>query len=263
LTRIAPLLSPLRIKTILLRMGALACCAVVFLVSGMASYLDTASQYTARVQFPALVDRPRSFIYVTAASYSHEMRIFYVACALGWLLGLVMLRGRPRVLVTAAAASFAGWLLYSTIYLMLLDAVWVPPIPLYIEQCLWVLYAMGAVAGYWSVLQFAARQAQRVAAGKRSLSADVGPQFEPDRLVGFSGMTSGPARAVMMVIAAAALAVVPAKVIHFTLDDAAIRPAAATYGDCVRLPDEPGLMNFLRITSAPRLDKGYGDRSLL
>src|SRR5205807_987461 len=88
----------------------------------------------------------------------------YAACMLGWLVGLVTLRGPPWVLTAAATASFVAYVAYSTVYLLLLNAVWVPPIPVYLEHSLCVLYLAGAVAGYWGVLQTAAWLPRRLAA---------------------------------------------------------------------------------------------------
>src|SRR5262245_63044116 len=49
-------LGPLRLKPILVRGAALGSFVVVLVVSGAASYMHTLSQYTVRVQYPALVD---------------------------------------------------------------------------------------------------------------------------------------------------------------------------------------------------------------
>ena len=53
------------------------------LLSGAANYLYTMSQYTARVQFADTFDRIHGIQYVSAMSYSPNMKYFYVACALG------------------------------------------------------------------------------------------------------------------------------------------------------------------------------------
>jgi hypothetical protein len=144
----------LRWRTILLRCGVLACCGALILVSGAAEYLYTLSQYTSRVQFPLVVDRPRGPGLVSALTYSPNMKTFYLGCMLGWLIGLVALRGRSRLFVTAAFITFAAWVAYSAVYLLILNKPWVLPIPLYIEQCLFPLYLASAVAGYWGGLRF-------------------------------------------------------------------------------------------------------------
>src|SRR5262249_6100999 len=129
-------LGPLRRNTILVRCAALGCCIALLLLSGALGYLYTLSQYTARVQFAEVLDRERGPMYVSAVTYSPNMKFFYMAFAAGWLLGLVTQRGRPRLLVLAGVAGFGFYLGYSLVYLLLLDAVWLPPIPIYLEQCL-------------------------------------------------------------------------------------------------------------------------------
>ena len=49
------------------------------------------------------------------------MKYFYLTCLVGWLLGIVMLRSQGRTLVLAALATFVVWVLYSLVYLLLLE----------------------------------------------------------------------------------------------------------------------------------------------
>src|SRR5262245_6412680 len=119
-------LFPFRRDAVLARSAVLASFAVLLLVSGVASYLYTISQYTARVQFAEALDRTRGPAYVSAMTYSPNMKYLYLACAGGWVLGLVLLRGRSRTLVVAATAAFAAWAIYSLVYLLLLNVKWVP-----------------------------------------------------------------------------------------------------------------------------------------
>ncbi len=140
-------------KTIVVRAAAVACCLGLLIITGAAEYLYTLSQYTARVQFAAVVDRTRDPAYVSAMTYSSNMKYFYLACIAGWLLGLMTLRDRARLLVIAGVVAFGALFLYSVIYLLLLNAVWVPPVPIYIEQCLFVLFITAAIAGAWGALR--------------------------------------------------------------------------------------------------------------
>src|SRR5262245_37144991 len=175
-------LSRFDLRSVITRGAALACCLVVLVISGAATYLYTLSKYTARVQFAEMVDRPRGPEYVSAMTYSANMKYFYVACAAGWVLGLLLLRGRPRTLVAAAAISFTLWVVYSLVYLAWV-AKWVPPIPIYIEQCLFALYLAAAVAGYWSLLRWLAllitRASSALAAGTRRLFRGAPREAEP------------------------------------------------------------------------------------
>jgi hypothetical protein len=137
-----------RVKTVLIRLGALCCCFAVLFLTGMAEYLYTLSKNTARVQFMEALDRVRGGAFVSTLFYSPYMKYFYLLCLLGWLLGLVTCGGRARLLVVAAVGSSGVLLVYSVIYLLLLNAPWVPPIPIYIEQSLFVLFMTSAIAGY-------------------------------------------------------------------------------------------------------------------
>ena len=147
---------PLRVKTILVRCAALGFSVALLVVSGAAEYLYTLSQYTARVQFPEVLDRERGPGLASALFYSPNMKYYYLACALGWLLGLLALRGRSRLFVAAGAVSCAAYVVYSVLYLLLLNGTWVLPIPTYVEQCLFPLLVTTAAAGYWGALSAAA-----------------------------------------------------------------------------------------------------------
>jgi hypothetical protein len=233
--------SPLRIKTILLRIGALTCCAMLLVVIGTAGYLETISQYTARAQYPGLIDRPRTFQLVSALNWSTNMRVFYVSCAVGWLLGLVTLRGRARVLVTAAVISFAAYVTYSTVYLLLANAhPWVLPIPLYLEQSLCVLYIAGAVAGYWGMLPIAARLVRRRCVDEITALSARSPALS--LLFGIAGEPrSRSGHVVTIAIALLSVAVVPVKVAHYALFDS--HAMADIYYQ--PWPNEPELIKFL------------------
>jgi hypothetical protein len=150
-------LGPLRLKTIALRLAALGFCGIVLFLSGTLEYLRTLSQYTARVQFPAVADRPRMVEFVSTVFVSPNTKYFYLACAFGWLLGIVLLRARARLLCVAAAVSFVCFLAYSAVHLVLEGAPWTPPIPIYVEQCLLPLYLAAGVVGYWGALRVAAQ----------------------------------------------------------------------------------------------------------
>jgi len=252
-------ISPLRLKTILLRMGSLGCCVVLLVVSGAAGYVHTLSQYTARVQYPALVDRPRGIGLVTAIAYGPDqtyMKYFYAACALGWLLGVLTLRGRTRVLAAAAMASFIVWVGYSTVYLLLLNAVWVPPIPVYLEHCLCALYIAGAVAGYWGVLERGAWIGKLLAAAaRRVLTGATKSTAPPPALSPLFGLArsprSWPTRAAALAIALVLVIIIPAAGVNYAINDSA--PRAEIYYQ--PWPHEPELMQFFAQSVSSDVDQ--------
>jgi hypothetical protein len=147
--------SPLHLKTILVRGAALGCCFALLLLTRAAEYLYSLSQFTARVQFSGALDRTRTPELVSALFNSPNMKYFYLVWWIGWILGLLTLRGRPKTFIIAGLAACLGYLGYSVVYLLLANATWVPPIPLYVEQCLFVLFSTAGVAGYWGALRTA------------------------------------------------------------------------------------------------------------
>src|SRR5262249_43344229 len=132
---------PLHLRTVLVRCAALTCSFALLIVSGTAGYLYTLSQYTARVQFAATLDRPRGADFTLSALFNTPyMKYYYLVWVVGWLLGLVTLRGRSRLLVVAGILTAGAYLACVMIYLLLLNATWVFPQPVYIEQALFALF---------------------------------------------------------------------------------------------------------------------------
>jgi hypothetical protein len=244
-------IGPFRLKAVLLRSAALGSFGVLLLVSGAASYLYTLSQYIARVHYPALLDRPRNVWTTSALAYPPaphlvSMRTFYLACAVGWLVGLLTLRGRPRVLAAAAATSFAAYLAYAAVHLLLLNTVWVAPIPLYVEHSLFALYIAGAIAGYWGVLRAGARIMRPIASAACRPCAGVLQStlagLRPAALFRIAAAPrSLPPRLAALGCATVLVGVIPAVTARFAMRDAA--KGAATFQNS--WPDEPELAQFL------------------
>jgi hypothetical protein len=145
-------LSPLRIKAILIRCAALGVTLALLLVSGALLYVYTLTQYTARVFFPALMERPFAPSYASILFSSPNGKYLYGLCLLGWVVGLVSAAGRVRVLVVAGSVAFAFFVLYLLAY-MLLDVTWWLPLPFYVEHSLAPLFMVSAFAGLWSAGQ--------------------------------------------------------------------------------------------------------------
>jgi hypothetical protein len=140
--------SPARRNTILARWAVLGGCVAVLLLSGALEYVYSLSQYTARVQFPDLLERSRARELTSVLFRSQYAAYFYGCCVPGWALGIWLLRGRPRILVLAGAVSALSLLAYSAAFLYLPGHWWLP-IPLYIEHTLFALFWTAAIAGYW------------------------------------------------------------------------------------------------------------------
>jgi hypothetical protein len=65
----------------------------------------------------------------SALFYSPYMKYFYLVWVLGWLLGLLTLRGRARVLVVAGVVTCSALVAEIVVYLLLQTASWSFPLP--------------------------------------------------------------------------------------------------------------------------------------
>src|SRR5262249_50747469 len=92
--------------------------------------------------------------------YSPYVKYFYLAWALGWLLGIMTLRGRPRMFAFAGLVAAGALVVYDIIYLLPLNVPWRLPLPVYVEHSLFALFTATAAAGYWGLL------ARSVSAGR-------------------------------------------------------------------------------------------------
>jgi hypothetical protein len=149
----------LHLKTILLRWATLGCGVALLFLSGAVEYAYTLTRYTARIHFPGSGDRPAApDLLASELFYSPYVKYFYILWALGWLLGLLTLSGRARLLVVTAMVSYLLLAGYSLLYL-LLNVPWQAPLPVYLAHGLFPLFVISTVAGYWGALRVAALSA--------------------------------------------------------------------------------------------------------
>ena len=153
-------ISSRRREIILVRCAVLGGCVVLLILGGALEYVYLLSQYTARVQFPDLLLRPRDAVFASVVSSSKYGIYFYCTCVPGWMLGTWLLRGRPRTLVVSAAVSACVFLAYCIAYLFL-DRDWWLPVPIYLEHALLALFWTAAIAGYWGALEAVSERAFR------------------------------------------------------------------------------------------------------
>ena len=146
-------LGPMRPKVVLVRCAALACCLVLLALSGAAEYVLTMTMSIARFQFPVLDNRVRLPDFLASALfYSPYMKYFYLVWMLSWLVGLITLRGRARLLVIVGFVTCGALWLEILVYLLLQNASWSLPLPIYVEQGLFPLFLVSAVTGYWGAI---------------------------------------------------------------------------------------------------------------
>src|SRR5215471_9570542 len=238
---------PLRRDTILVRCAVLAGCVAVLALSGALEYVYSLSQYTARVQFPDLLQRARSLETTSVFFMSKYAKYFYWACAPGWALGIWRLRGRPRLLVVAAAVSALAFLAYSTAYLHLAGNWWLP-LPIYIEHALFALFWTGAIAGYWGGLEALAAGVRRWMHASDRAGLGAGLRRAPLPLLSSTQATA--ATAIMAVAAAAIVPAVPiAKILRYPKELAKFWHEG--------WPDEPELGQFLETNIGYRADPRF------
>src|SRR3954447_11058501 len=84
-------LQPARRDIILARCAVLGGCVAILLLSGALEYVYSLSQYTARVQFPDLLERPRTLLFTSVLFRSKYAAYFYCWCVPGWMLGIWLL----------------------------------------------------------------------------------------------------------------------------------------------------------------------------
>jgi hypothetical protein len=238
---------PLRRDTILVRCAVLGGCVAVLLLSGALEYVYSLSQYTARVQFPELLQRPRALATTSLFFLSKYAKDFYWACVPGWALGIWLLRGRPRILVVATVASALSFLAYSIAYLHLPGNWWLP-LPIYLEHALFVLFWTGAIAGYWGGLEALAAGVRRSrhAADRAGLGAGLSRVRLPS-------LSPGQAAAATAIMAVAVASIVPAVPIAKTLR---YPKELAKYWH-EGWPDEPELGQFLKTNIGYRHDPRF------
>jgi hypothetical protein len=227
---------PLRRDTILVRCTVLGGCVAVLLLSGALEYVYSLSQYTARVQLPDLLQRPRVLETASFFFVSKYAKYFYWACAPGWALGIWLLQGRPRILVLTSAVSALSLLVYSTAYLHLAGNWWLP-VPIYIEHALFALFWTGAIAGYWGGLEALTARIR----GWMNETDHAGPEASRWRLHGLSLSPRG-AAAATAVMAVLATSVVPAVPIARALK----YPKEMSKYWYEAWPNEPELRQFFR-----------------
>jgi hypothetical protein len=202
---------PLRRDTILVRCAVLGGCVAILLLSGALEYVYSLSQYTARVQFPDLLRRPRALETTSVFFLSKYAKYFYWSCVPGWGLGIWLLRGRLRILVLAAAVSALSFLAYSTAYLHL-EGNWWLPVPIYIEHALFALFWTGAIAGYWGGLEALAADV-----GRWTHAADRAGRAAGLRRIRLPSLSPGQAAAAAAIMAVVVASIVPAVPIAKTL----------------------------------------------
>jgi hypothetical protein len=138
-------------ERLLARLIVLVAASVLVFLSGLLDYLHAFVGYTARYLFPGEV--PRHALPGLASSLlAHPAPAgrFFLFMMLGAALGLMVARGRVRLLLLAVMVQWLVVLACAAIYLFS-GIGWILPLPIYLEQGAYHLYALAGVVG-WSVV---------------------------------------------------------------------------------------------------------------
>jgi hypothetical protein len=237
-------LSPLRVRPILVRCAALGCCLLLLLGSGAIGYVYTLTQYSARVWFSdELAYVPQAFLASIEFISPKTAGSYYSICALGWLLGMLLARGRVRVLVTAGLISFVILVAYSTTFLLMLK--WWLPLPLYIEHSLFPLFTIAAIAGYWAALRAIALAVYLALTKMRAQVAAVMGMKRPLATSSSSRATPGIFHPQSLVLAAWLTAPLVVALVPTVATIYVVRASAAAPNFDVPFPNEPELAHYL------------------
>ncbi len=176
------------------------------------------------------------------------MKYFYLVWALGWLLGLLTLSGRVRMLVTTGVTSFLLLFGYTLLYL-LLNVPWLAPLPVYLAHGLVPLFVISAVAGYWGGLRVAAQSAHEIVAIVIQRAGDAWSRLGaakrarlpvPRSFHGDGAPAQSRLRFLTAVAAFIAVGIIPAAVADFAVRQGPV--IAESFHE--HWPDEPELTRF-------------------
>jgi hypothetical protein len=125
-------------------------------VLGPGRFLLALSTNTSRYLEPALNSRAQVPEMASSIFAYSQTKYAYATLIVGWALGLVLVRGRMRLLPIVAVIAFAAQLIFTAIFLFV-DVRWILPLPLYFQMGLTGWYVLGAAVGYAALLSVAAR----------------------------------------------------------------------------------------------------------
>jgi hypothetical protein len=242
---------PWGLRQILFRAAVLGSSATLLAASGALVYVYTLSRYNARVWFPDLLyytPAAARFLGSVSLIFPKTFTCYYAPCGVGWLLGLIFARGRPRLLVCAALGSLIFFISYAVAYE--LSARWTLPLPIYIEEPAMPLFTTAAVVGYWAALDAIARWVFR---GLSRLGSKLAFAFGGRALPASSFRDRAPylSSAAGLATLLAAL-VVPASAVIY------VKSFAGTWPNFfVPFPDEPELLDYLDNAIALRPGAAY------
>jgi hypothetical protein len=142
-----------RAAVIGLRLLVLATTAAILYAVGLVDYILAMDHYTARYYFSPEFFRPQTTDFVSVLFDFPEAVRTYAFLVPGWLLGLLLCRGRQRLIAVMATLNFLWIVMYGAVYLFS-TIYWFAPLPLYLEEYTIHLAGIGAVTGWVALLRW-------------------------------------------------------------------------------------------------------------
>jgi hypothetical protein len=145
--------------------------AFVFLYTiGMVNYVKAAFDYSARVFFPTdwPIVRDQTPDFASWIFHSPLLKWTYAFFLIGWLTGLLSGGTSARKVGLLCIITFIVFVGTAALYLFAGLSSWTAPVPVYCEPLVAPIYALGAIAGYSSLLGRLGNSILRLARSKLS-----------------------------------------------------------------------------------------------
>ncbi|HEY7420236.1 MAG TPA: hypothetical protein VH593_33975, partial [Ktedonobacteraceae bacterium] len=145
-----------RIFLISLRLLVLTLTGLIFYLLGLVDYVLAMDHYTSRYYLRGEYFRPQAPDFVSALFDFPQAWRTYAFLLIGWLVGLLFCRGRPRILIIMALLNFLWLILYGSVYLFG-PFHWFAPLPIYVETYTIHIGGLAAAVGWVGLLLKAVR----------------------------------------------------------------------------------------------------------
>ena len=142
-----------RAATICLRVLVLAAAGVTLYAVGLVDYVLAMDHYTARYYFRHEFFRPQTTDFASVLFLFTPAGRTYGFLISGWAAGLLLCRGRQRLIPVMAVLNFIWLVIYGSLYLFG-PFHWFAPLPDYVEAYSIQIGGLGAVIGWAALLEW-------------------------------------------------------------------------------------------------------------
>ena len=153
-----------RATIVCLRILVLAAAGVTLYAIGFVDYVLAMDHYTARYYFRHEFFRPQTTDFVSVLFLFSPAGRTYGFLISGWAAGLLLCRGRQRLIPLMAVLNFIWLLIYGSLYLFG-TFHWFAPLPDYVEAYSIQVGGLGAVIGWAGLLEWLVASRARLSIG--------------------------------------------------------------------------------------------------